>query len=134
MKDGASCTIHKHHSNLPNGNHYHHVEAKAFESIGVKERLYLRLFLTARALSIMISSLKIVNKETYINILHRRRVAVRKKRPEKWRTNSWFIFHDNAPAHRSVFVKDSIAKNDVTILERSPYLPWLQLIFACTRD
>jgi len=29
-----------------------------------------------------------VNKEMYIDILHHLRDAVRKKRPEKWRTNS----------------------------------------------
>jgi hypothetical protein len=26
----------------------------------------------------------------YIDVLHQFREAVRKKRPEKWRTNSWF--------------------------------------------
>jgi hypothetical protein len=26
------------------------------------------------------------------------------KGPEKWKTNHWFSFHDNAPAHRSVLV------------------------------
>jgi len=32
--------------------------------------------------------------------------------------------HDNAPAHRSVFVKDLFAKNNVTTV----VLTWLQLI------
>ena len=35
----------------------------------------------------------------YIDILRRLRHALRKKRPEKWRTNSRFLLHDNAPAH-----------------------------------
>ena len=55
-----------------------------------------------------------MNKEMYIDILRRLRDAVRRKRPEKWRTDSWFLLHDNAPAHRSVLVKDFLAKNSVT--------------------
>ena len=55
-----------------------------------------------------------MNKEMYIDILRRLRDAVRRKRPEKWRTSSWFLLHDNAPAHRSVLVKDFLAKNSVT--------------------
>ena len=41
----------------------------------------------------------------YLDILRNLREAVRRKRPEKWRTNSWFLLRDNAPAHRSVLVK-----------------------------
>jgi hypothetical protein len=47
--------------------------------------------------------------------------AVRRKRPEKCRTNSWFFLHDNAPAHRSVLVKGFLAKNSVTTLEHPTY-------------
>jgi hypothetical protein len=43
--------------------------------------------------------------------------------PRKMETNSWFPFHDNAPAHRSVLVKDFLAKNNVTTLKHTPYLP-----------
>jgi histone-lysine N-methyltransferase SETMAR len=64
-----------------------------------------------------------VNKGKYIDILCRLRDAVRRKRPEKWRTNTWFYLHDNAPAHRSVLVKDFLAKNNVTTLEHPPYSP-----------
>jgi len=59
----------------------------------------------------------------YIDILHRRRNAFRKERPEKWRTNSFFLLHDNAPAHRSVLDVYFLAKNNVTILEHPPYSP-----------
>jgi len=64
-----------------------------------------------------------VNKEMYTDILRRLRDAVRGKRPEKWRTNSWFLLHDNAPAHRSVLVKDFLAKNSVSTLEHPTYYP-----------
>ena len=51
------------------------------------------------------------------------REAVRMKRPRKWRTNCWFLLHDNAPAHRSVFVKDFLAENNMTTLEHPPNSP-----------
>jgi len=59
----------------------------------------------------------------YIDILRRLMDAVIRKRPEKWRPISWYLLHDNAPAHRSLLVKDFLAKNNVTTLEHSPYFP-----------
>jgi transposase len=38
-------------------------------------------------------------------------------------TNSWFLLLDNASAHRSVLVKDFLAKTNVTTLEPPPYFP-----------
>ena len=61
-----------------------------------------------------------MNKETYINILGRLRSAVRRKRPEKQGTNSSVLLNDNVPAHRSVLVKDFLAKNNMTTLQSSP--------------
>jgi hypothetical protein len=58
-----------------------------------------------------------MSKEIHIDNLRRLRKAVRRKRPEKWRTNSWFPHHDNAPAHRSVLVNDFLSKNPGTTLE-----------------
>jgi len=51
------------------------------------------------------------------------RDVVRRKRPEKWRTNRWFPLHDNTPAHGLVLDKDFWAKNIVTTLEHPPYSP-----------
>jgi len=45
-----------------------------------------------------------VNKEMYGDILCCLMDAVRGKHPEKWRTNSLVLLHDNAPAQRLVFV------------------------------
>jgi hypothetical protein len=42
---------------------------------------------------------------------------------KKWRNNSWFLLNDNAPAHRSVLVKDFLAENNVTTPEHPPYYP-----------
>ena len=55
-----------------------------------------------------------MDKEMHMDILRRLRDAVRRKRPEKWRTN-------NAPAHRSVLVRDFLENNNVTTLEHPPY-------------
>jgi len=56
----------------------------------------------------------------HTDIIHQLRDAVRRKHSEKWGTNSWHLIHDNAPAHRSVVVKDFFAKNNVTKLEHPP--------------
>ena len=64
-----------------------------------------------------------VNTEMYTSVLRRVRDEVRKKRPEKWRTKSLFLLHHNAPAHRSVLVKDFLARNNVTKLQHPPYSP-----------
>ena len=74
-------------------------------------------------------------KDIYIDILHHLRDEVRRKRPEKWGTNSWFLLHDNAPAHRSALVMDFLSKNNMIALEHLLYsLTWLQLIFTCSLD
>jgi transposase len=57
----------------------------------------------------------------HLGVLRRLRDAVRRKRPEKWRTISWFLLLDNAPAHRPVLIKDVLAKKNVTTLEHPPY-------------
>jgi len=62
-----------------------------------------------------------VNKRMYCDFLRRLRESVQRKLFEIWRTNSRFLLHDNAPAHRSVFVKDVLAKNNVTTLEHPAY-------------
>jgi hypothetical protein len=52
--------------------------------------------------TIICSSLNLaMNKEMCTDILRPLREAVRRKRHEKCRTNSWFLLHDNAPTHRS---------------------------------
>jgi len=67
--------------------------------------------------------IKTVNKEVYIDILHRLRVVVRKKRPGKYRPNIWFLLHDNAPVHRSVSANDFLAKSNAKKLKHPPYSP-----------
>ncbi|KAJ4426782.1 hypothetical protein ANN_26581 [Periplaneta americana] len=64
-----------------------------------------------------------VTKELYVEILRRLRVAVRRKRPEKWVDNNWFLMHDNAPPHRAIIVKNFLARHNITALDHPPYSP-----------
>jgi hypothetical protein len=58
----------------------------------------------------------------HIDFLRHLRDAVKRECPERWKTNSWFLLHDNAPAHRSVSVMNFLAHNNVTKLELPPPL------------
>ena len=67
-----------------------------------------------------------MNKKMFSDILRRLRDAVRLKRPEKWRTVSMFLLHDNAPANRPVLTKVFfLSKNNAPTLQHSPYSPGL---------
>ena len=39
-----------------------------------------------------------VNGKFYCEVLKRLREGIRRKRPDKWKKNNWFLHHDNAPA------------------------------------
>jgi len=76
-----------------------------------------------------------VNKELYIDILRRLGDAVRSKRKEKLRTNTWVILQDNAPGYPSILVKDFLTKNNVKYWSKfHTLLTWLQLIFTWSLD
>ena len=40
-----------------------------------------------------------INKEYYLEVMHRLREAIRQKRLELWKNQSWILHHDIAPAH-----------------------------------
>jgi transposase len=48
---------------------------------------------------------------------------IRRKRPDKWRNNSWVLHHDNAPAHASLFVRHFLASMNTTVIPHPPYSP-----------
>lgn len=49
---------------------------------------------------------------------------MRRKRPELWKDNLWFLHHASATAHESLLIRDFCAKNNTTVLPpiRSPNL------------
>ena len=64
-----------------------------------------------------------VNKELYKTVLRRLRDAVRRHRPEKWRSGNWILHHDNAPAHRVVTTNGFLAKHNIPSLPQPPHSP-----------
>jgi histone-lysine N-methyltransferase SETMAR len=64
-----------------------------------------------------------VNKHHYKEILHCLCNSIHRKRPERWHRKNWLLLHDSAPAHRSVLVKEELAKQQVTALLHPPYSP-----------
>ena len=58
----------------------------------------------------------------YTNIRRRLRGAVRKKRPEKWRNNGWFLLHDKAATNRLVTVGNFFIKEQYDSTGASPIL------------
>jgi len=49
--------------------------------------------------------------------------SVREKRRKLWETSSWLLHHDNAPAHNALGIREFFAKNNIAVLEQSPYSP-----------
>ncbi|CAK9799943.1 Mariner Mos1 transposase [Anthophora quadrimaculata] len=64
-----------------------------------------------------------VNKEYYLSVMRRLRENIRRKRPDLWKNNSWFLHHDNAPSHTSTLVREFLAKNSTNVIEQAPYSP-----------
>ena len=64
-----------------------------------------------------------VNKEYYLQILRNLREAIRRKRPELWRDNSWILHHDNAPAHTALLIQQFLAKHNTVVMPQPPYSP-----------
>jgi transposase len=63
-----------------------------------------------------------VNGKFYCEVLKRLRESIRRKRPDKWKNNNWFLHHDNAPAHTSLVRQFLVSKN-VTVIPHPPYSP-----------
>jgi hypothetical protein len=57
-----------------------------------------------------------VNRWHYLEMLKRLRENVR-------RNNSWFVHHDNAPAHASLLIRYFLANTITTVLPQLPYSP-----------
>jgi len=64
-----------------------------------------------------------VNKEYYLSVMQCLHEAIRKKRPELWAGNFWFLHHYNAPSHSTLILRDHFAKNSTHIVPQPPYSP-----------
>jgi hypothetical protein len=57
-----------------------------------------------------------VNGKFYCEVLKRLREGIRRKRPEKWKNNNWFLHHDNVPAHTSLVVRQFLTSKNITVV------------------
>jgi hypothetical protein len=57
-----------------------------------------------------------------MQILKRLRGAVHRERAELW-PNVWILYHDSAPGHKALSVKQFLAQKSITEMEHPPYLP-----------
>ena len=64
-----------------------------------------------------------INQNVYKDILRRLMRSVREKRRELWETKSWLLYHDNAPAHNALSIRQFLAENNIAVLEQPPYSP-----------
>ncbi|UYV62710.1 hypothetical protein LAZ67_2001663 [Cordylochernes scorpioides] len=55
-----------------------------------------------------------VNKEYYLQVMRNLGEAIRQKRPDLWKNKNWLLNHDNAPAQKSLLVRDFLAKKKNT--------------------
>ena len=51
------------------------------------------------------------------------REGIRRKRPDKWKNNNWFLHHDNVPAHTSLVVWQFLTSKNITVIPQPPYSP-----------
>lgn len=59
-----------------------------------------------------------VTKEYYLGVMKRLREAVRNKRPDLWKDNSWILHHDNTPSHNAIIVRAFLAKNNTNTIQQ----------------
>jgi hypothetical protein len=72
---------------------------------------------------------------TYIYIYICLHDAVRRHRPEKWRSGNRNLHRDNAPAYRAVTTNEFLAKHKFSSLPHPPYSPDLAPYdFFCSRN
>ena len=64
-----------------------------------------------------------ISQAYYKEVLIRLREKVRGKRPQLFRTRSWFLQHDNAPVHNSLSIREFLAAKKVPVLPHPSYSP-----------
>ncbi|GFW08589.1 hypothetical protein TNCV_2776101 [Trichonephila clavipes] len=68
---------------------------------------------------------KHLHKLLKLHTSRRRRLkeSIRRKQPQFWQNDDWYLLHDNSPAHRSQLVKEFLAKTRINMLPHPPYSP-----------
>ena len=113
-------------SNLHSGRAKHPPDPKKLAKFNPKSRCCSQLFFFYASGVVHHEYLpegSTVNQTYYIEVLKRLRDAIRRKRPELWRSGDWFFHHDNAPAHSALRTHEFLAKHSITVLPHPPYSP-----------
>ena len=53
-------------------------------------------------------------------VLKRLREGIRRKRPDKWKKNNWFLHNDKATAHTSLVVRQFLTSKNITVIPNPP--------------
>ncbi|UYV75291.1 hypothetical protein LAZ67_12003345 [Cordylochernes scorpioides] len=61
--------------------------------------------------------------DSYLGVLRRLREAIRQKWPELWRSKSWILHHDNAPAHTALKISKFLQDHSTSVFPQPPYSP-----------
>jgi hypothetical protein len=64
-----------------------------------------------------------VSGKFYCEVSKRLREGIRRKRPDKWKKNNWFLHRDNAPAHTSLAVRQFLTSKNITVIPHPHYSP-----------
>jgi len=61
-----------------------------------------------------------VYQHCYLEVLTRLWECVWRKRPGLW-PDKWILYHDSAPVHDALRVREFLAKSSITKMDHSPY-------------
>jgi len=76
-----------------------------------------------------------VNGKFYCEVLKRLREGIRRKRPDKWKNNNWFLHHDNAPDNTPLVFRKFLTSKNITVIPHPPIrLTSPLLIFPIPQD
>ncbi|UYV65299.1 Tdc2 [Cordylochernes scorpioides] len=64
-----------------------------------------------------------ITADSYLGVLGRLKEAIRQKRPELWRSKSWILHHDKAPAHTALKISKFLQDHSTSVFPQPPYSP-----------
>ena len=64
-----------------------------------------------------------VNRHVYLQAMRNLREKIRRRRPNLWRRQNFWLHHDGAPAHRADIVVNFLRTTQTKVLPHPPYSP-----------
>ena len=64
-----------------------------------------------------------VNADFYVEVLQHLCKRIQHVRPKMWEDRTFFLLHDNAPAHTATRTVQFLAQKGITVLSHPPYSP-----------